>query len=70
MAKDLGIEALKVERSHVWRATVNTLTMAAGVPEAVRTAHLGHTAQVSRAHYTDTSDGALLADAVARIRTV
>lgn len=68
MAKDLGIEALKVERSHVWRATVNTLTMAEGVPEAVRTAHLGHTAQVSRAHYTDTSDGSLLADSLRRLR--
>lgn len=54
----------------MWLATVNTLTMAADVPEAVRIAHLGHTAQISRADYTDTSGRTLLADAAARIRTV
>lgn len=69
MAEKLGIEHLKVERSHVWRATLNTLTMGDGVPEAVRTAHLGHTSQVSRAHYTDNSDGSLLADSLHRLRT-
>ena len=69
MAEALGIEALRTERTHVWRATINTLTMAAGVPEALRTAHLGHTAQVSRAHYTDTSDGAVLAESLQALRT-
>lgn len=68
MAKELGIPALETERSHVWRATLNTLTLVDGVPEAIRAAHLGHTAQVNRRNYTDTRDGALLAQSLAKMR--
>ncbi|GAA3138908.1 integrase [Kribbella aluminosa] len=69
MAEELDIPALETERSHVWRATLNTLTLGAGVPEAIRTAHLGHTAQVNRRSYTDTRDGAVLARKLSGLRT-
>lgn len=69
LAEALDIDVLRTERSHVWRATINTLTMSAGVPEAIRTAHLGHTAQVSRTHYTDTSNGSVLADSLTQLRS-
>ncbi|MFB6724946.1 hypothetical protein ACFCV3_32515 [Kribbella sp. NPDC056345] len=68
MAEELGIPALETERSHVWRATLNTLTLG-DVPEAIRTAHLGHTAQVNRRNYTDARDGAMLARKLAGLRT-
>lgn len=68
MAEALEIPALLTERSHVWRTTINTLTMKAGVPEALRTAHLGHTIAVSRKHYTDVSDGQLLTSVLGTLR--
>lgn len=45
------IPELQEARSHVWRATLNTMYL--DVPEVARTAFFGHTAPVSREHYTD-----------------
>lgn len=50
-AKIYGIPELRDARSHVWRATLNTMYLE--VPEVARTAYFGHTAPVSREHYTD-----------------
>lgn len=50
MHRELGVDVLEKERSHVWRATLNTL-LADVLPEAHRTAQLGHTIEVSRQHY-------------------
>ncbi|WP_144827239.1 hypothetical protein [Kocuria rhizophila] len=43
---------LMTERSHVWRATLNTMYLDR-VPEVARTAFFDHIAAVSREHYTD-----------------
>lgn len=69
LAKDLKITKLETKRSHVWRATVNTLAMMAGVPEAIRSEHLGHTTKVNRGHYTDARDGSLIANSLNTMRT-
>ncbi|WP_181274675.1 hypothetical protein [Brevibacterium oceani] len=70
LAEALDIPELRVERTHVWRATLNSLAAADGVPEAVRVAHLGHTAAVNRSSYTDLRDMTPLADSVRRLRAV
>jgi integrase len=64
MAEGLGIEAFQTERSHVWRATLNTLTVGV-VPEVHRAAQFGHTTDVNRKSYTDT---AMSSDMVAAAR--
>lgn len=68
IAEDLDIPELLTERTHVWRATINSLTAGDGVPEAIRTAHLGHTAAVNRGHYTDLKDMTPLTDSLHRLR--
>ena len=60
IAEALDIPEMHVERTHVWRATLNSITARDGVPEAVRTAHLGHTSAVNRTRYTDLRDMAPL----------
>ncbi len=50
----LGIAEFEHERSHVWRATLNTL-LKGTVPDAMLEAQFGHTADVNRSHYTDTA---------------
>ncbi|MGA7965404.1 MAG: hypothetical protein WCB49_05895 [Gammaproteobacteria bacterium] len=52
MHDQLGIEAFATERSHVWRATLNTMLIGV-VPEVMRSAQFGHTAEVNRKSYTD-----------------
>lgn len=69
LARDLDIPELITQRSHVWRATINTLTMTAGVPEVIRAAALGHTAQINRTHYTDTSHLTVMGETLATLRT-
>lgn len=54
LAETLGIETLKTRRSHVWRATLNTLLV--GVNEVQRAAFFGHTVDINRTAYTDISD--------------
>ena len=55
LAKTLKINDLLTERTHVWRATLNTL-LREHVSEVDRSAWFGHTADVNRASYTDLTD--------------
>lgn len=68
IAEELGIPELRVERTHVWRSTINSITAGDGVPEAVRTAHLGHTPAVNRSRYTDVRDMSPLTESLRRLR--
>lgn len=54
LAEQLGIPELERERTHVWRATLNSLLGAA--PAAVRAAAFGHSEQVNQRSYTDGRD--------------
>lgn len=69
LADVLNIPELDTQRSHVWRATINTLTMNAGVPDALRAAVLGHTTGVNRARYTDTMDTSAITTALSTLRS-
>ena len=55
LAQKLDIELLLTARSHVWRATLNTLLLDL-VPEVQRAAFFGHNAATNRGHYTDFTD--------------
>lgn len=50
-------------KTHIWRATLNTLTQNT-LPQEVRAAYFGHTAAVNEAHYTDYTQGGALAPAI------
>lgn len=67
-ALDIPIMATEAGRSHIWRATLNTMLLSAGVPEAIRAAHFGHDAEMNRAHYTDHRDTTALVAVAARLR--
>lgn len=56
IADALGIPLLREVSSHVWRATLNTEWMERGVPDALRSAFLGHGEDVNLASYTDTGN--------------
>lgn len=56
LSKNLDIPLLSEARSHVWRTTLNNEWMAAGIPEAYRSAYLGHTGDVNQQYYTDLKD--------------
>lgn len=56
MADACGIELLRTARSHVWRATLHTVTRNKGVPIEVRAALFGHDPETARRYYTDTQD--------------
>lgn len=60
------VETLREVASHVWRATLNTRAMNAGVPVEVRAAYFGHAAIVNRSAYTDTADTSKLTEALRR----
>ncbi|MBS6364030.1 MAG: site-specific integrase [Actinomycetaceae bacterium] len=60
------IDTLRGVSSHMWRATLNTRAMNAGVPVEVRAAYFGHTAIVNRNNYTDTADTTALTAALHR----
>lgn len=55
LSKTLKIPELLTERTHVWRATLNTL-LREHVSEVERSAWFGHTVEVNRASYTDLTD--------------
>ncbi|SLN00522.1 hypothetical protein FM103_08250 [Corynebacterium xerosis] len=69
MANELGIAAFKTERTHIWRATLNSLLLDA-VPEVVRAAFFGHDAAVNRSSYTDLTDTSVMVTAARRLRVV
>ncbi|MFV0633471.1 hypothetical protein [Demequina sp.] len=68
LQEELKIPAFKTERSHVWRATLNSLLI--DVPEVVRAAFFGHDPAVNRSAYTDLTDVRPMVDAAHRLRAV
>lgn len=62
MANVLEIPLLREVSTHVWRATLNTEWMQKGVPEVIRSAYFGHSPEVNRNYYTDTTNVSVLAD--------
>lgn len=60
------IPALSDHSSHIWRATLSTLAMKKGMPAEIRAAYFGHTAEVNRNYYTDTTDITPFIDAMRR----
>lgn len=68
MADALGIETLRVARSHLWRATLNTVT-APYLSQEIRAAWFGHTTDVNGRHYTGRIDSGVVHDAIAEVRS-
>lgn len=52
MRAELGIDAFETERSHVWRATLNTM-METTLTAAQRAAQFGHSEKIGNQHYLD-----------------
>jgi integrase len=69
MAEQLSIGDLFVQRSHVWRATLNGLVISENVPVEIRAAWFGHSPDVNQSAYTDIHDPAPMADALSRLYT-
>ena len=69
LAQVLDIELLETARTHVWRATLNSLLLDS-VPEVVRAAFFGHDAAVNRSAYTDLTDTSGMVTAARRLRAV
>lgn len=68
MRARLGVSAFETERSHIWRATLNSLLLE--LPEVVRAAFFGHDPAVNRGHYTDLHDVSGMITAARRLRAV
>jgi integrase len=64
LAEQLDIPMLELHRSHVWRATLNSLML--DLPEVVRAAFFGHDPKVNRASYTDLTDTSSMVAAASR----
>lgn len=62
LADALGIPLLDKVSTHVWRATLNTEWMQKGVPDLIRSAYFGHSPEVNRSYYTDTTNVSVLVD--------
>jgi len=56
VAEACGVEKLRDHGSHVWRTTLSTIAMKRGVPDEIRAAAFGHSADVNRNYYTDVTD--------------
>lgn len=56
LADELDIPLLREVSTHVWRATLNTEWMQRGIPEVIRSAYFGHSPEVNRNYYTDTTN--------------
>lgn len=67
-ALDIPFLGTEAGRSHVWRATLNTMLRAQGVPEEIRASYFGHEAEVNRRHYTDHRDASVLIGAAKLLR--
>jgi integrase len=65
----LDIEMLTTARTHLWRATLNSLLLDQ-VSEVVRANFFGHDTAVNRASYTDLTDTSSMVTAVRRLRAV
>lgn len=68
MHAQLGIAAFETERSHVWRATLNSLLL--DQPEVMRAAFFGHDVSINRTAYTDLTDVSGMVAAAGRLRAV
>ena len=60
LADELDIPLLREVSTHVWRATLNTEWMQRGIPEVIRSAYFGHSPEVNRNYYTDTTNVSVL----------
>ncbi|MGW6172252.1 tyrosine-type recombinase/integrase [Arthrobacter sp. NPDC055138] len=69
LGESLNIELLETARTHVWRATLNSLLLDQ-VPEVVRAAFFGHDTAVNRSAYTDLADTSGMVNAARRLRAV
>jgi integrase len=69
IAGALDIESFMFLRTHVWRATLNSLLLET-VPEVIRAAYFGHDTAVNRASYTDLTDTSTMVAAARRLRAV
>jgi len=69
LAQALDIKLLVTSRTHVWRATLNSLLLGK-VPEVIRAAYFGHETAVNRASYTDLTDTSIMVAAARRLRAV
>ncbi|MDO4429193.1 MAG: site-specific integrase [Atopobiaceae bacterium] len=69
MADTLNIPLLRSHSTHVWRATLNTEWMQRGVPEVLRAAYFGHSPEVNRSYYTDTTNISALIEMVRAPKT-
>jgi integrase len=69
LAEALDIQLLRTARTHVWRATLNSMLLEE-VPEVIRAAFFGHDAAVNRASYTDLTDTSTMVAAARRLRAV
>lgn len=67
LAEELAIPTLKERRSHLWRATLNTLT-ANRLPDALRAAYFGHSIEENTRAYTAAVDTRPMVEALAAIR--
>lgn len=68
IAESTGVGLLATGRSHLWRATLNTLML--DLPEVVRSAYFGHDEAVNRASYTDLTDTSVMVTAARKLRAV
>lgn len=56
LADATNSEALRTHSTHIWRATLNTRAIDAGIPAEIRSAFFGHTETVNRQSYTGSVD--------------
>ena len=68
IAEATGVGLLATSRSHLWRATLNSLML--DQPEVVRAAFFGHDAEVNRSSYTDLTDTSAMVAAAKKLRAV
>ena len=66
VADACSIPLLHEVSSHVWRTTLNTRAMNAGIPAEVRAAYFGHDAEINKTAYTDVRDTSGLVEALGR----
>lgn len=69
LARDCDVPLLSTARTHVWRHTLNTVLLAE-VPEVVRAAFFGHTADVNRSRYTDLTNAHTMIRAMGQLSLV
>lgn len=69
LAEALNIGLLETSRTHVWRATLNSLLLDT-VPEVIRAAFFGHDAAMNRTSYADLTDASSMVTDARKLRAV